>query len=347
MPQSARTNLFLCAALTLAALGNLWRMQAGPQFVTQTWPVAFDLYKLFEYQLSYADLGFVRRGLLGTLYNFNPAAPAGPGVMAAAVWPYLLFLAVWAALLARMRDRRVALVLLLSPALFVQAGFDLGRFDQINHVIFALTVLVPHPGAVLVLPGAVLIHEAALVIVVPLALALHVRRWGATGWALAAGGLCLLACLCVFAFSAQLAPEVLQQQYPFANEHAVKILSRDLMANIQNTYARAVLYMSPADWAAMAAIAAYLLALAGAATRVIPLWIVLVCLSPIALSLVGVDFPRWFALAATNLAFALAALPHRRRLHAAWLGPLWAGVLLGPMGVWEPLEFLQWLFAQI
>lgn len=138
---------------------------------------------LFSY-----DLEFVRRGL--------PGSAAGSLIASDPVWIERLSLGVLGllgvvvlAFAARAFGKRaraglgLALLLAASPAIFSQWGYDCGRFDQLNGILFLASVLPVLAGkrwailwAMALTVTAILIHEAYLVIHLPLVVALVAYR---------------------------------------------------------------------------------------------------------------------------------------------------------------------------
>lgn len=344
MTSTTRTIAYIFIALALAIFGNWLRSQTAS--IAPGAPIFpfFPQYKLFSYQLNYVELGFVRRGLLGTIYGFDRAAPASPAVLIAATLPLVAFVVIWATAISRIEDQRLSLALLVSPAIFVQAGFDLGRFDQINYVLVALAILTPWRPAILILPLTVLIHEAAIIIVAPIALMLHVWRCGLTGWAILSAALTIAVTIAIFKFGAQINEITLLADYPFATESSVRILSRDFWDNI-DFVANRIHELGPFDCTALTLVAGYLALLTATAFRVIPAVIVVAAVTPLGLSFIGVDFSRWIALSATNLIFALAVLPNRRSVPEAWTLTLSVAAVLGPLGVWVALPLWIWILG--
>ncbi|MGR3660378.1 MAG: hypothetical protein ACU0CA_04205 [Paracoccaceae bacterium] len=344
MSPAIRTVVYIFVALTLAIFGNWLRSQTASIAPGAPLFPFLPQYKLFGYQLSYTDLGFVRRGLLGTIYGFDRASPASPAILIAAALPLIAFVVIWATVIARIADQRLALALLVSPAIFVQAGYDLGRFDQMNYVLMALAVLTPWRPAILLLPLTILIHEAAVIIVVPIALALHVWRWGLTSWAILTTMLTLAVTVAIFKLGAQYDQVTLLADYPFAAETSVRILSRNFWDNI-DFVTRRIHELGPFDWTALALVGGYLGLLTATAFRVIPVVIVAAAITPLGLSFIGIDFSRWMALSATNLAFALAVLPNHRAITKSWTLTLGVAVVFGPLGVWAALPLWHWILG--
>ncbi len=118
------------------------------------------------YHVSYS-VGFVRRGLVGTL-----ASPFGD-VKVFAFWSTLIASVAVALLFSLLtEDRRLWLLFLFSPATALHLGFDVGRYDHFNLALLALSLYLLRRNrylwAVPLLSVlGVLIHEAYLLYAAP------------------------------------------------------------------------------------------------------------------------------------------------------------------------------------
>ncbi len=171
-------------------------------------------WKVTQYFMDYAEFGFVKRGLAGTALRplIDGAGLSVHQVMVLALALDFAVAAGLAWLMARIIRRLflpqgetgtragvwLGAMLVLSPVGFVQIGYEAGRLDHLNFLLFAgaawaaLRGLAPLAGGLMVL--AVLNHEAAFVQAVPVVAALAMgrdRRAGlwVLGPAIAAGAL--------------------------------------------------------------------------------------------------------------------------------------------------------------
>src|SRR4051812_43819465 len=129
-----------------------------------------------HFMFSYQDLGFVKRGLVGTLLNIDNDARSPAAVVLFASATALTFAALVAAAALRAPCDTARTFILLSPAVFLQAGFAFGQLDTVNHVVALFILLSGSRWAVLLAPLTILVHEAALVSVLPLVVSVHVLR---------------------------------------------------------------------------------------------------------------------------------------------------------------------------
>jgi hypothetical protein len=257
--------------------------------------------------------------------------------------------ALFALLLAHPRCRPVRWLVVVSPALFLQTGSDLGRFDFINDVI-TLLILVSGRRAILAAPVMILIHEGAAAIQMPILFALHLILHGRAWEQVAAAALTLAALAAVALFGrpdpaldiATLYPHVAAEQYAhiaYSLGESFAYVRRVMVEHLNLSLLR--------NFAVLLAYAGLALAVT---LRLLPkedrrwLGAALLAFAPLALSLVAIDWARWIALAVTNLwivlIVALIAAPRpaepgpgtERMIR---IGCLFA--LLGPMGASYPL----------
>lgn len=345
-----RAAVFGLGALALLALGNflIGRFGAAPPGLG--WPF-LDHWKLVQYQFSYAEFGLIKRALPGAIFGFSPTGGVTAGLLALACLPALILTLTLALGLARLKDRGLAAALLLSPALFVQFGFDLGRFDQLNYVLLLIAVFVPSRWAILLLPVMPFVHEGALFIHIPLAAMLHVHRhgWGAPLWA--ASVLSIAAVLALVFAGARPSVEAAALAYPQAYEDALEVITSDPVTWLQSGAWRMIALLEDHAAAALLGVgAAYGLVLLWAAGHLLgrsrdAILLILACLCPLLLALLGVDYPRWMALAATNLVIAIlfAARPGAAPLPRAVPLVLGLFALAGPFGIFEPFPVVAHL----
>ncbi|MEM8740755.1 MAG: hypothetical protein AAGE13_04590 [Pseudomonadota bacterium] len=335
-------RLFLLG-LALAGVGNLAATLYFDPVPGLERAIPFmDHWKLFQFQTSYADLGFVRRGLVGSALGLAPdAAPVWlPGL---AALPALALIAAMAAMLSRLTQPGLAIALLVSPGLCLNIGFDLGRFDHINILLMLAAIARPGWSLSILAPLMLLIHEAALLAQLPLLFALHLRRTGADTAFWAAGAAVLATLAALMLLGARHSPEALLAQYPLASPDSLRVVTRGLAANIAEVADYAVNRMARDLQIAFVLPAGYLALLVSVYLRMAgPAWpnwaLAAMALAPLGLSIVGLDFARWFALAAINLIIltCLAARGAQRATPGWQVAALGLFALPGPLGLVYP-----------
>jgi hypothetical protein len=327
-------------AVVLIAAGNVVRAQFGGAIPGRegAWPYLFHG-MLLPYLVDYGDVGFIRRGLVGTLLPGDPALGATLPVLVAATLPPLLVALVLSVRLARLEDRLLAFAFGVSPALFWHMGFDFGRFDALNLLIVLAIALCPWRWALLAAPVTLLIHEAAAAIFLPVLFALHGQRFGFGAPLLVAGLAVLGVMAALIGLAARPGVETLAALYPLAMPDPWAI-SSSIADNLglawrhfaeERTARQFWMLGPPALYVAM-----LLVVVAWTLRHVRGAWLPLAAaLSPLLLPLVAADYARWLALAGTNIILvALVIRPDApaRAPRVAVLALAAAGVF-GPMGI--------------
>ena len=198
------------AAGFLAALsfGSISESLRGHRPIVLGWRTA-------QFFFNYQDLGFVKRGLIGSLLHPFPALQTRAGLLGISA----LFLVVLAAAFCRVfaactrgapvrTAALLAALALLMPSFFLRFGFDYGRYDSVNLALALGALGLIRRGrlgwAAVLCALSVLVHEAFIVLQFPLLLAYALSRSGPrpdfrrVGWRLAA--LPLATTALVFAF---------------------------------------------------------------------------------------------------------------------------------------------------
>lgn len=353
MSSRAYNITLLVVGMVMFGLGNLaLEIKSEPEGVG---PLSFfrphlDEWLTAQYLVSYEVLGFTKRALVGTVVGlFSGADPLTLAWIASVPTIALVVVFAW-----RLADRMhpvLAAVALVSPAIFMQIGFDLGRFDHLIYLMMILIVALRSAFLILLAPLALIIHEAALLIHLPLLTAIHLARHGADRFFalfLAATGLISLV---LFMQSATVSLAQLQEIYPSAAEPALAVYTRSFESNFAVVY-EYLLARTDGDAVAFAIAVLYL---ACTVALVRPLvgqnWTgrlaLLTCLSPLLLSIVGIDWPRWIALSSFNV-FLLATTELARserpvgRFRTLLVVPCMVGIsILGPLGTDQPFPVLR------
>ena len=315
-------------------------------------------WNMTHYHVSYADFGFMRRGLMGTVMA-PLLAPFADGGAA----EYAIMLAIDAALVlvliliaARLFLRPGAAApgqtwllagLILSPAGFVQLGFDAARLDHVNFVLAAIAMAAVARGwplaAGALLLATVLIHEAALFYAVPVVAA---QAWLCrTRWLdlLAAALPALAAAVALFLWGGV---EVdLSVALPADINLAASVWSRDLLEPARG--------FPPLHYLIAAYFAAVPLFLLHRHYRLNHVPADLLFLAPfatLALFALGVDYGRWSQVLFFSVLLVIAAAPSLGRARGLDLDPLPARAVivpwllpLGPIGIALLYPFIPWI----
>jgi hypothetical protein len=335
----------------------------GRAYMGTGWGVGWRTSQFF---FNYQQLGFVKRGLVGTLLHPFPAL-LRPGFFAllSGAW-VLAFVVAWARRVAevwpgldRISARWLVILGAASPAIFLRQGFDLGRFDVLGLLAMMASIsalerarwwLAGAMGAV-----ALLAHEAYLVINFPLVLACafvpatssehapcgDAAARGSPGRWLALLAPVLVAAVAVSRFgnyeAGQAALERFYAQQPLylaakggqVDGDALSVITRDTHETLAYV---ARLFWEKRAWLHLPLILAWG-ALATAyvwrfyrANGLRPGLRFEACFPALALGAVGSDYYRWVALVVTNLFFVM--LLELRALLARGLKPVVPG---GPL----------------
>jgi hypothetical protein len=347
------TLVFFLVAIGLIAAGNVVRAQFGGDIPGRegAWPF-LGHWKLLQYLVDYRDLGFVQRGLVGTLVPGDPALGATVAVLAAATAPAVLLAAAMAPLLARLEDRTLAVAFAVSPALFWQTGYDFGRFDTVNLLLALVIALSPWRWALLAAPVMLLIHEAAAVIVVPVLFALHWRRFGLDAALVVAGLGVLSVTAALLGLAAQPDEAVIRAAYPMAKADTAWIYSAGVKDHLSHAWRHLIEQRSARQFWMLVPPALYVAALGFTVARALRgvrgAWLALAAaLTPLLLSLVATDLARWIALAGTNVILVALVIGRETPVRAprAAGAALAAAGVLGPMGILVGLPAVQLLLA--
>jgi hypothetical protein len=348
-----RTVVFFVLALVLIAAGNAVRAQfeSPAPGSGAGWPF-LGHWMLLQYLVDYADLGFVRRGLVGTLLPFDPALGATPALLAAATAPAVCLAGVIAPLLARLQDQGLALAFAVSPALFWQMGYDLGRFDILNLLLALVIALSPWRWALMAAPVTLFIHEAAAAIVMPVLFALHWQRFGLGAPLVAAGVAALVTTAALVELSARPGEATVLAAYPIAEPDSARVFARSVADNLALAWRHVTEQRSARQFWMLVPPALYVAALLVVVARMLRgarrAWVPLTAaLSPLVLPLVGADYARWIALAGANIIVVALLLGRERsaRLPRTALAVLVAAGALGPIGIifgFPAPQFLWW-----
>lgn len=341
----------LPVALTFSLLAGLAAL-AGYLVLEPELEAEHRLWMLSHFAVDYQSFGFVKRGLVGSLVDV-PADPAAVGRVAALSLAMLL--AALGAAVAFVRQTGAPLALAVafavSPGTFQNFAFDVGRFDQIGAVLCLLSILALRRGIPGVAPVAVflgvLIHEAFALLFLPLIVAVasaeargRVAPWLAPALA---GGVATAAVLLFGGAEPEAIADFFAKLGPFY--YPLRIWVSPLGESV--AYASGhLLHADTLRWSILPSagfLAVNAVVLGRMIARAAPgsLWLMIPALAPVALVLVGIDIPRWSALAVFNL-FTVALLGVRDASRLPWL--LAALAPLGPLGIaWA---FPGWLPAQ-
>lgn len=335
------TLVFFVLAIVLVALGNVVRAHLYEVVPGREgeWPF-LEYGMVLQYLVDYGDIGFVRRTLVGTLVPGDPALGVTTAVLVAATAPPVLAAAVMAPLLARLADRGLAIALAVSPALFWQLGYDLGRFDTINLLIALGILLSPWRWALMAAPVMLLVHEAVAVILMPVLFALHWQRFGAGAPMVVAGVAVLVVTAAVVGLSARPDETAVLAAYPVAEVDSARVFGRSLSDNLALTWRHLTDGRPARQFWMLAPPALYVAALVVVAARMLRAEsgarvALAAALSPLLLAPLGTDYARWLALAGANviLVALVSGGASSPRAPRAAVAALMAAAVLGPMGI--------------
>ncbi|KMM17386.1 hypothetical protein [Synechococcus sp. GFB01] len=299
--------------------------------------------------LDYHRLGFVKRGLLGTLLGWllperlplqqAQALWIGQGMLVGAALALLLVG------LTRCRQGSLVRVAWLSPALFLQAGYNFSFLDGLLLVCCSLALLLLEgTGAMarwrglLVIAAATcgaLFHESFLLAFLPLLVLRAWRRRPAIALALLGSAL-LVGLLLVVQGGFEAGPAVLQERLAerFAEPFAANTveLTSSLGQNLTST--AAALKTSGLIKALPGFLyLALLLASVATSSRQATGFTLAACLAPLLLLPLGTDSSRWIGFACFNLLLMGLAGDLQFRLPPRRQALLLMFTCLGPLGI--------------
>ena len=335
------------------------------------------------------DLEFTRRALVGTLLwglvEPDPALVRGLGVALLVVCSAALILFVSWALRRRPVAFGVGFMVLTAacPATLAQFGYDCGRFDQLNLLLFlaALVLIVRGTvaaplGVALLTVIALLIHEAFVFTHVPVLMGLMIHGSGGRvtrGLVLVAVVALIVTALVIWFGSLEAVDHEtyrnqLVERYDLS-ERSVYLSSRVLYRELPDNIALATGTLSRRllNWQSLAILAAltpWLWVVLGTLRSLHTgigsghrrgYWLpVIVAASPLLLVVVSTDLFRWVSLSMLNLLVVTLVLVRIHpeadiRFHLSWKSLtvlVGLGLLAGPLGVERPFPHsrLIWPF---
>lgn len=337
--------VYACLAFAVAAIERVAEaiLTDGPYYESRD-------RMLTQFFVNYADHGFAKRAVIGTLLKPVTGRLDAPEHFAFGLMVAVSLAALGGAIVLTQRylphreDADAVAILRCALAVgslgVMQIAHDLGRFDWINLALLAVSVTAVARGRPWLAAGicalAILIHEAFAVYGAPLVVAL--------GWQAArqGRGAALARVLPVILAATVAGLAVLL----FGNSEAAVgigrgsggyVWERGLFEFAGHLGPREVVLLT-LYWGALAA---FYFGLTGGR----PGLLLLAAVSPLALNLLGIDHARWLALAFYAMLFNLAARWHAlgRPLSAPSPAARRAGYLLclplGPIGVVEPLAW--------
>lgn len=310
----------------------------GLRHVYPAEPGALSVLKALHYRVSWLDLGFVKRGLVGTIATGLLGRPptdleilAFWGLMAvgALLGGGVLVLSA-ASRIGDRRERAVWLaVTVLSPATFLHLGYDVGRLDVLLLLLFGCAFAVRGRPQLVGVAAAVglLVHELFALALLP-TLALAVLEKGGTNAGSRRGALAscapalgpalvVLAFLAVAgpyepgpgAFRARLAERGVELPETVRAQEAVGVWTRGLADNVERAVGALV---RPRALSSVVLGAVFLLLLGAFDRRVRARWDLprgprtWAPYSGLLLLVLGTDVARWFALVGSALIVTLA-----------------------------------------
>lgn len=149
------------------------------------------------YYVNYFDLGFIKRGLIGSIYKIlNLPDYFNPSILVLS--SHIIFLILFSIIFwkyvkysfynFKLKDKVFFYTLfLLSPVLFIRLGYDIGRMDLICLVFSLLNIVIIQKDSLsffkkglfisITITIQLLIHEASLLMYTPLVLSLYFYKY--------------------------------------------------------------------------------------------------------------------------------------------------------------------------
>ncbi|MEM8793882.1 MAG: hypothetical protein AAGE80_19890 [Pseudomonadota bacterium] len=347
--------------LLASILANMYQVAFAP--IDNSFPF-IPRYLLFQFLFSYQDLGFTRRSLIGTFLDFpNDTGFAWQIYIwcAAQYGALLVAMAYW---LNRYRDPGLAWIVILSPATFLQLGFDYGRLDALLILVTGLCLMSSNRWTIAALPVMVMIHEGSIVMFGPLLVVSHFFRHGMTPALLGSVAASLILILW-FAQNAQVLDRPIYELYTFLPD-ATEVLRLSFAENRSRVIAHyrdtwELMVQVPFFLALHLIALVYVVAvLLYAARRLQPgvrrVVLLAACCAPLLLTPLGADIGRWGAMTIFNL-FLLIMAERRwagetRAQHMTYLPPIRSAILIllflsGPLAYGRPFPFARRLLVHI
>jgi hypothetical protein len=285
------------------------------------------------YHLNYS-YGFLRRGLVGTLATYFG------DIKLFAFWFTFAASLITAWIFTLLTDdRRLWFLFLLSPATALHLGFDVGRYDHINLLLLAVSLLIVRRGkALYIVPVltavGILIHEAYLLYSVPVITASlwYLNRRVAIVNAVLSRSLGMA--LIVWGKpSSEVITRVSSE--PGVIPGAIEAISVGVIDTIRNNLSYVIyeVMRRPWDFILPPAILSGYAIVYLSSTRGLPPTLRFSPFVCLLLFLLGYDYPRWASLTVMVMLFHLASLGRRLPPETGKLSLLlMLTTLLGPLG---------------
>jgi len=327
-------------------------------------PADFALTSLY---LRYQEVGFVKRGLLGTIAStFIPnqiSALSGRKAVIALGMAAIALTCFALASIYKGSSRILVIFCLISPAMYMQMGYLFGFLDAFCFLSLSLIVLIVNrlrpsvPAVALVfllgLAGP-FFHEIYLLAFFPLSLFLAERSSRCYSFAVLVSG--VLAALIISVFGsyeggAELLREVISSHYI----DSVKVSTFELTSSLsENAFGTTAYLFFIGEFLRSLPGVVYLIFLASCFRRVANGYRKLfidpraVAFSPLLLSFLGGDSSRWIGMACMNLfVLGLVDILHfdvRNRLRVVGLSFF---TFMGPIGVGASFPIVYWKIVQM
>jgi hypothetical protein len=321
-------------------------------------------FNLVHFYLSYQELGFIRRGLEGSLLSLFSTRDQQWITIISYGYIFLVALCIWYWVLQQENERKSwsgrNVLFVLSPALFLHYGYDLGRSDPLLVSLQVLSLLAiqhnRHIWAVIFSALGILIHEVYFFAMLPLVCVFAWCQLPSTSLFTAISvlkylwGIPFLVYLSILFWSGtHLSPEA-----------AAEVMNRHLSTDAYEQY---YLYATSIGWNIWSSWAAFFSSVrlhsfqlfllvsytsllyafleAGCSPKhgLRDRWLIVSAFVPVLLVLVATDKGRWFSMVASNLLLVYAYL-HGRMSESAvtrsrylFTMVLVFGCLSGPMTV--------------
>jgi hypothetical protein len=336
--------------------------------IKQRSPEDFLPWRVTQYYINYLDFGFVKRGLVGTIFHplFSRLGGNDVSTRLVIVGIDLMLFAVLLWLLKRALDRIFApgddlatlikAALVISPVGFMQFSLEAGRFDHINFLLIAISVVLllrrRTVWASACVAAGILVHEAVFVFGFPILFAICVQYESSQGRqkylrALKFSALpIVMAAVVAFFGNSSVDPRTI---LPPELAAGAEVWSRGLLEPKRD------LRLGQAVIIAIYALLSYLILwrfYVANGLRVDLVFLATLC--PLALFALGIDYARWTGLIAVTVLTAILYhatqgqtkfLSGSGRVSRALLGIYL--VPLGPMGTVVALPYVASFFRNI
>ena len=330
------------------------------------------------YYVNYFDLGFIKRGLIGSIYKiFNLQDYLNPSILVLS--SHVIFLITFGIIFwkyvkycfdyFKLKDKIFIYTLfLLSPVLFLRLGYDIGRMDLICLILSLLNIIFIQKDSFSFFKKGIfisisitiqlLIHEASLLMYTPLVLSLYFYKYPKVKLYKSKKIILLFALplfvgLMLLIFGRyEMGGEELNLYLKNINEDLDTSMGMELIYSLKQNFdvgfSRLSLYNLLGGNYFITTYYIFILCLVYKLSK-LPLYIKLTLFSPLILSFIAMDHTRFTALSTIccNLIFIISAKELKLNLTSNFKFPMYIFLItmffLGPWGIgtYDPLPLLK------